>query len=100
MFHTKMQATHITGTGTTNVTGSGKSTFVHTICLNTKGASANTLTMNSVDSGGTATAIAVIDTTGNTQCFIYDIQLPGGLQLVSATGTGADVTVTWEALSS
>lgn len=100
MFHTKMQSTHITTNTTTNITGSGKSAFLHTICINTKGATANTCTVNSTDSAGNATAIAVIDTTGATQCFIYDIQLNGGLQIVTASGTAADLTVTWEALMS
>lgn len=64
------------------------------VVINTKGASANVLTLydNTAASG---TVIAVIDTTDSTPRE-YNLSLQKGLTAVLATGTAADVTITFE----
>jgi hypothetical protein len=85
--------TNSTGTGTT-IIKSGAGTL-HSICINTKGATANTLTVfdNTAASG---TKIGTIDTTAAVGCLIYDVAFATGLTLSSASGTGADVTTSWK----
>lgn len=81
------------GTATTAVkVGAG---VLHTLTINTKGASSNTLTLydNTAASG---TVIAVIGTTGAEQTFLYDICFTTGLTAISATGTGCDYTISYE----
>jgi hypothetical protein len=81
------------GTATTNVkSGAG---VLYLITFNTKGASANTLTCydNTAASG---TKIATIDTVNvNTQTLHYNVAFGTGLTCISATGTGADYTVSY-----
>ncbi len=88
------QKTHIgAGTATTTIkTGVG---ILHAITFNTKGASSNTLTVydNTAASG---TVIAIIDTTDKVTTLFYDCPFLIGLTVISATGTGADVTIMWE----
>ena len=87
------QYTHLNANATTNLrTGNG---VLHSITINTKGATSNTLTLydNTVGSG---TVIALIDTTSNVQTLIYDLQFLTGLTAVIAAGTAADVTITWQ----
>lgn len=76
------------GTGTTHV--ATKSGYLHSVTINTKGATGNTLTLS--DSNGT---IAVIDTTVTFGALPYDIDFVGKLDAVSAAGTGADVTISY-----
>lgn len=75
-------------------TGSG---VLHTLCINTKGAASNTVTVydNTASSG---TIIATIDTTIAPGCYAYDAAFGTGLRIVIATGTAADLTVTWRGL--
>jgi hypothetical protein len=84
--------THINGNGTT--TPKSSAGVLHSIVINTKGASANTVTVydNTAASG---TIIAVIDTTAQVQTLIYDVQFNTGLTVVVATGTAADITISW-----
>lgn len=80
------------GTATTVVkSGAG---FLHSITINTKGASSNTLTVydNTAASG---TIIALIGTTGQEQTLTYDVNFTTGLTCASASGTGADYTVSF-----
>jgi len=84
--------THITTNATTSIkSGSG---LLSRVCVNTKGASANTLTIydNTAASG---TVIGVMDTTTGVGCAIFDVAFKTGLTVVTATGTAADVTVGW-----
>ena len=80
------------GTATTLVkTGPG---MLHSVTINTKGASSNTLKIyDGVDANGTL--LATIDTTVTWGPLPYDIGFQIGLTLVSATGTGADITVSY-----
>ena len=64
---------------------------LHTVCVNTKGAAANTLTLTDG-----ANTIAVIDTVGIVgQVFLFDVQCRTNLVAVMQTGTAADVTVSF-----
>lgn len=85
--------THLNANGTTTLrTGPG---VLHAVALNTKGAAANTLTLydNTAASG---TVIAVIDTVNlNTNMLLYDVAFAIGLTAILATGTAADVTISW-----
>lgn len=67
---------------------------LHTITINTKGATANTLTVYD-NTSAAGTKIATIDTTSQVQTLVYDCICTTGITCVSATGTGADYTVTW-----
>jgi hypothetical protein len=83
---------HLNANGTTVVqAGAG---VLQGININTKGASANTLTLydNTAASG---TVIAVIDTTGGTAALRFDVKFATGLTAVLATGTAADITVSY-----
>lgn len=80
------------GTATTTVkSGAG---VLYSVIINTKGASANTLTCYD-NTAGSGTKIAIIDTTGGTASIRYDVAFSTGLTCVSATGTGADYTVSY-----
>ncbi len=74
--------------GTTVKSGAGT---LHSITINTKGASSNVMTVydNTAASG---TKIGTFDTTAATGTFIFDTAFSTGLECVLATGTSADVT--------
>lgn len=79
--------------GTTTLeTGGGK---LHSVSICVAGASSNTLTLydNTAASG---TVIANINTTAALGTFIFDAGFGTGLTAILATGTAADVTITWE----
>lgn len=78
---------HLAANATTSIV-SGRAGLLHSVTINTKGASSNTLTL----SDGAAT-IAVIDTTVAPVTLQYDIAFQSGLTAVMATGTPADVTI-------
>jgi hypothetical protein len=85
-------ARHIsTNTTTTAKSGSG---LLHSITINTSGASSNTITVydNTVGSG---TVLAVIDGDVSPTTLYYDVAFATGLTLVTATGTSADITVSY-----
>lgn len=64
------------------------------VTINTKGASANTLTLyDDLLHGTTGNIIAVIDTTGATGVLNYDVRLVRGLSATMTTGTAADITI-------
>lgn len=77
---------------TTVKTGAG---FLHTMTINTKGATANTVTVydNTAASG---TKIGTFDTTLGQQTFVFDIAFSTGLTAIIATGTAADITFTYK----
>lgn len=96
--------THLTGLATTviftpQVTNQGSSAVLHTININTKGAASNTLSIYNNTSAVAADLIAVVDTTTGVNSLFYDIVCPQGITIVSATGTGADITVAWTKLN-
>jgi hypothetical protein len=88
----QFQVNHIsTNATTTVVSGTG---ILHTITINTKGASANTATVyDSTTASGTV--LAVIDTTANVGTLIYNAPYANGITIVTATGTAGDLTVTF-----
>ncbi len=76
------------------LTGTG---VLHTVCINTKGSSSNTLTLwDSTASSGAG--IAVIDTTAAVGCLLYDVAFTTGLRAVVAAGGAADVTLSYRQL--
>ena len=77
---------HLNGNGTSTLASAPCT--LHAVTINTKGATANTLTL----SDG-STTIAVIDTTAAVQPFLFDVQCKTGLTAVLANGTAADVTI-------
>ena len=81
---------------TTNATTTVKSGagFLHTLCINTKGASANTATVYD-NTTATGTKIATLDTTGSVGCLTYDVAFATGLTIVTATGTAPDLTASY-----
>lgn len=84
---------HISTNATTTVK-SGNGTL-HAITVNTKGASANVATI--YDSlTATGQVIGIIDTTAGPAALPYDLAFSIGLTIVTATGTAADLTVTFK----
>lgn len=79
-----------------DVTISGNAHCVlHSVTINTKGATANLLTLWDGPSA-TGTQLASIDTTSNVGTLIYDIQCNTSLVAVLNTGTAADVTISYK----
>jgi hypothetical protein len=77
---------------TTLKSGAG---VLHTITINKIGATANTATVYD-NTAGSGTVIAVIDTTiAAAPTRIFDAAFGTGLTIVTATGTAADITVTY-----
>ena len=68
----------------------GQACQLHSVTINTKGASANTLTI-----ADGANTIAVIDTTAGPSYYLYDCSCRTNLSATLATGTAADVTITF-----
>ena len=72
-------------------TGAG---VLHAITINTKGASANVITVyDGISASGTL--IATIDSTVDPGTFFYDVSFNTGLTIVIGTGTAAKITVAW-----
>jgi len=88
----KFKYSNLTANGTTVCrTGGG---ILHSVTLNDAGASANVLTLYD-NTAGSGTTIATIDTTEAKACFIFDAGFDTGLTAVLATGTAANVTITY-----
>jgi hypothetical protein len=84
---------NLSANGTTTIkSGSG---WLHSITINSKGATGNTATLydNTAASG---TKIATIDTTSQIQTLLFDVAFSTGLTIVLATGTSADLTVSYQ----
>ena len=85
--------TNLAALATTTIkSGPGR---LKSITINTAGASSNTVTVydNTAGSGDT---IATIDGTAAEQTLDYGgVEFTTGLTVVIATGTAADITVTW-----
>jgi hypothetical protein len=83
---------HLNPNGTTTIkSGAG---WLHNIVINVKGSSGNTITVydNTAASG---TIIAVIDPTAQLVTLNYDVGFTTGLTVVLASGTAADITVSY-----
>ena len=77
---------------TTVKTGGG---LLHSITLNNAGAGGNTCAVYD-NTAGSGTLIATIDTVElNGRTLLYDVHFVTGLTIVIATGTAADITVTY-----
>lgn len=93
--------THLSANGTTvvftPVTGVGSSyAILHSIVINTKGASANTLAVYNDVSAVAGNQIAAIDSTNAAiGAILLDVKCTLGITVVLATGTAADITVVW-----
>jgi hypothetical protein len=86
-------AKNITTNATTVVkTGSG---HLHAVCINTKGATANTLTLFD-NTAGSGTKLGTFDTTAATGCLLLDVVFLTGLTAVTAAGTAADLTLSFK----
>src|SRR3569623_440263 len=87
--------TNLAANATTTIrTGPG---ILHAININTKGASANVITVydNTAASG---TKIATIDSTVTYGSLLFDLTFSTGLTIIIGTGTAADITVSWAPL--
>lgn len=96
-FYPTYAKTNINSNTTTQVlTGAG---VLRAICINTKGASANTASVYDATSG-TSNIFAVLDTvnTPPAGCLQYDAAVSNGIRIITATGTAADMTVMYRAL--
>jgi hypothetical protein len=83
---------HITTNTTTTVKkGSG---ILHAIVINTKGASANTVTIYD-NTTNASPVIAVFDSTTAVGTILFDVRFGTGLTIVTATGTAPDMTVVY-----
>lgn len=69
--------------------------ILHKVIINTKGASSNVLSLYDTATNTTGTPIAVIDTTGSTQCFVYDLGFTNGIAAGLTTGAAADITIVY-----
>lgn len=66
---------------------------LHTVTINTKGATSNVLTLYDNNKGdNSGNVVAIIDTTAGPNYWLYDIDLLNGLSYSSVAGTGADIT--------
>ena len=78
-------ALHLTANGATTI---AHPCTLHAVTINSKGATANTLTL-----ADGANTIAIIDTTASIGTLRFDVQCDTSLVATLATGTAADVTV-------
>lgn len=89
-----MPYARITANGTTPIKYSGM-TKLNWVIINTKGASSNVLTLR--DGAADGKIVGVIDTTGGLGSLNYGgMLLSNGLTAVTATGTCADITITYD----
>lgn len=89
--------THLAANASTDniVVGAG---VLLNVVINSKGTTANTLTLyDDVTHGTAGHAIAIIDTTSNVQVLNFNVRLVRGLSATMATGTAADVTIVAQA---
>jgi hypothetical protein len=84
--------THLNANGTTVVKAAPG--FLHTLTINVKGATGNTITLYD-NTSGSGTVVAVIDPTQNLVTLAFDVNFMTGLTVVIATGTAPDITLSW-----
>jgi len=85
---------NISANAATTVIKSGPGTLIR-VCINTKGASSNILTLYDNASAASGTKIATIDTTTAVGTLTYELDFLNGLTVGLATGTAADVTISF-----
>jgi hypothetical protein len=69
--------------------------FLHSLVINKIGATANTITIYD-NTTGSGTIIATIDSTiANAPTRLYDVEFTTGLTVVIASGTAADITLSY-----
>jgi len=84
----------------TNITASASALLksgvgtLHTLVINTKGIGSTCTVYDSLTATGSK--IATLDTTLSTTAFLYDAAFTTGLTVLTASGTPADLTVTWK----
>lgn len=83
---------HIAANGNTPVKGGPG--VLHSVSINTKGATGNTLMVYD-GTDNTGKVLAVIDTTAQVQTLLYDIAVTVGIYAVMASGTAADATISY-----
>ena len=86
-----MNFAHLAANGASTIGATNQGIKLHTVAVNTKGATGNTLTL-----AQGSTTIAIIDTTAGPAYWLYDIDLTGPLTATLATGTAADVTISYQ----
>ena len=69
--------------------------ILHAININTLGAAANMATIYD-NNAGSGTVIGIINTTQSNNPHIFDIEFATGLTIVTATGTAANMTVSYK----
>ena len=80
--------------GNSTVTLKNGSGLLHSVSINSKGASANTCKIYDNTSGG-GNLIANIDTTSSLNTLTYDATFSTGLTVVVSGGTAGDLTISW-----
>jgi hypothetical protein len=83
---------HLNSNGSTTLKSAAG--WLHSVSINSKGATGNTATLydNTTASG---TLLAVIDTTAQIQTLLFDVAFQTGLTVVLASGSAADLTVSY-----
>jgi hypothetical protein len=81
-----------------NALGSGDAVLnrpgmLHSVSINSKGATANIITIYDSLTHGAGNVVAVIDTTSQIQTLIFDVWLQVGLSYTMSAGTAGDVTI-------
>jgi hypothetical protein len=84
---------NIAANGTTTIKSAPG--WLHSITINTKGATGNTATVYD-NTSGSGTKIGTIDTTAQIQSLLFDAAFTTGLTIVLASGTAADLTVSYQ----
>jgi hypothetical protein len=88
------QYTHISANTTGVQVGPVGTITLHTVSINTKGATSNLLTI--YDGTSTSgTVVAAYDTTAQVASVNLDVTLQVGMFVVLAAGTAADITLSW-----
>jgi hypothetical protein len=84
---------HQNALGTTTVkSGSG---LLHSLTINTKGATSNIATLYD-NTSGSGTVIAVVDLTSQIQTLLFDVGFNTGLTVVISGGTNGDITISYQ----
>jgi hypothetical protein len=83
---------HLNVNGTTTLKSAGG--WLHSVTINTRGASGNTATLYD-NINGSGTVLASIDTTTQIQTLLFDAAFTTGLTVVLAAGSAADITVSY-----
>lgn len=85
---------HLNALGTTVVSAQGGT--LKRVVINSKGATANTLTLYDNAATATGNVLGVIDTTANVGFLEFECGINNGLVAVLAVGTSADVSIIFD----